>query len=138
MIERQTREILGESILPVLLDNTAEAHRLSSRIFRRFGIVSLICGKPHLCDWFDVSSQTLRLPTTACERLRVEELLALGESYDDVLLLLIPCSHTARTTVARYATVLESRFILSDTDAIFSSSPLTDIAHRLRTDTPIL
>ncbi len=132
---RDVNETLKDGILPVLLDNTPEAHRLAGRLFRRFGVVSLICGRSRLRDLFDLSSQTLRLPQTDCDRLRVEELIAFVEKSEGMLPILVPCSDRARDTVTRYAAVLESRFILSDTDAIFSAPPLTALAQQL-CDTP--
>lgn len=120
-------ETMRENILPILLDNTSEAHRLSAQLFRRYGLVSLILGKPRLRDLFDPSSHTLRLPHTDCERLRVEELIALAEKREGKLPILIPCSEEARETVKRFENVLESRFILLDADAALSASPLAKI-----------
>ena len=124
---RDVHETMRENILPVLLDNTKTAHRLSARLFRRYGLVSLIFGRPSLRDLFDLSSHTLRLPHTDCDRLQVEELIALAAKSEGKLLLLIPCSDRARATVARFAPVLESRFLLLDADTALTASPLSDI-----------
>ena len=126
MTNRSVYEAARLSLLPVLVDNTHTAHRLSARLFRRFGVVSLIFGKPRLWDIFDLSSRTLRLPTTASERLRIEELIALAQQSKDYLPLLIPCSDASREWIARHAAALESHYILADAETIFSLPLLTE------------
>lgn len=122
---------LQEYILPVLCGNTRKAHRLSARIYRRYGIVSLICGKPRFGDLFDHTSLTLRLPDPAEPQLCAEALLSLTERYGDMLPLLIPCNEDAEQMIARFSSLLEGRFILSDEQRLFSSSPLSELALRL-------
>ena len=125
MTARALRETANQSILPVLLGNTRQAHRLSSRLFRRCGVISVICGRPRLWDIADFTSVTLRMPKTNCERLTVEALIGFAEEYREPLLLLVPCSETAASTVARHEKALEHYFMRSDTEAILSSSPLS-------------
>ena len=107
-------EQMGQDVLPLLLDNTHAAHRLANKIFRRFGIVSLIYGRPRMLDWFDASCYTLRFPKTDNERLQIEALITFAERNTGAILLLIPCSKTARETVARHTEELESRFMLAN------------------------
>ena len=125
MTARAIRETANQSILPVLLGNTRKAHRLSARLFRRFGVISVIGGQPRLWDIADFTSVTFRMPKTDCERLTVEALIGFAEEYREPLLLLVPCSETTAGTVARHAKALERYFVLSDTEAILASSPLT-------------
>ena len=127
-------EAMRESILPILLGNTREAHRLSARLFRRYGLVSLICGNQSIRDLFDPSSRTLRFPATDCDRLQVEALIALAEKNTSKILLLIPCSAHARNTVKQFEASLESRFLLMDADAALSDSPLSTMEHALLAD----
>lgn len=126
MAERNVYEAARQSLLPILVDNTSKAHRLSARLFRQFGVVSLIFGKPSVRDLFDVSSHTLRLPETACERLRIEELTDLARQSTDYLPVLIPCSDAARDLISQHACALEPYFLLSDAEAIFSLPLLTE------------
>ena len=122
-------------ILPVLVDNTKKAHRTSGRLYYRFGVVSLIFGKPRLGDFFDPSSQTLRLPPSDCERLRVEELIDLAKKQEDYLPVLIPCSDEALAFVTRNKTRLETYFILADADTLLSDSPFVRTEDALRIQT---
>ena len=111
-------------LLPILLDNTATAHRISSRIFNRYGIVSFICGKRRFSDMFDISSQTLKLPDTTEERLIAEELIALSEKYSDMLGVLIPCSEKAEAITTEFSDELEARYIIVDPSIFNSESPI--------------
>jgi len=120
MAKQSVYKAARQSLLPILIDNTREAHRISAALFRRYGVVSMIFGKPRLRDLFDPSSQTLRLPDTTCERLRIEELTDLAQQSISYLPVLIPCSDGARDLLARHASTLESHFILADAETIFS------------------
>ena len=120
MAKRDLYEATRETLVPVLIDNTRKAHRLSARLFSRFGVVSLIFGKPRIMDLFDPSTQTLRFPETTSERLQREALTDLAARYPDAIPVLIPCSKRAEEFIARYDTLLAPHFILSDAEAIFS------------------
>ena len=129
--ERYRCEIIREGVLPVLVDNTWEAHRLSARLYGRYGLVSLIVGIPLLRDLFDLSSRTLRTPPTDCDRLRIEQWLDLATKSKDKLLLLVPCSDRARDEVKCFAHVLESHFIILEPTSVLSFfSPSTDLDER--------
>ncbi len=125
MTARAIRETANQSILPVLLGNTGRAHRLSARLFRRFGVVSLICGRPSLSDLADFTSVTLRMPKTDCERLWIETIVGFAEEYREPLLLLVPCSKEAKSLLSTHASVLEEYGILLDEETVFSASPLS-------------
>lgn len=126
MTAQAIRDTANQCILPVLLGNTGRAHRIAARVFRHFGVLSLICGTPRLLDLADFSSVTLRMPKTEHERLTVDTLIDFAEQYPEPLLLLVPCSASAAAVVAHHKEVLESYFMLSDGESIFTSSPLTD------------
>ena len=126
MKKRNVYETARQALLPVLLDNTPAAHRLSARLFRRYGIVSLVFGKPRLRDLFDPTSHTLRVPFGACDRVQIEALIDLAQESDGYLPALIPCSDRARELVTRHKTDLESHFLLLDSESIFSLSLLTE------------
>lgn len=132
MTQREIRETIGNNTFVVLLDNTPAAHRLSLRLYFRFGIVSYICGEPRTRDLIDFSSRTLRIGKTSCARLRAEELTALADSQAPLLPLLIPCSKEACEFAARYAEILEGHYLLLDARTALVRSPLTAAAERLR------
>ena len=123
--ELRLRE-LGAYLLPVLCGNTKRAHRLSAKILRRLGTMSLICGDPHLRDLFDPSSLLLRLPKHPSERLLVEALMTLPDSYPDRLPVLVPCSKEAERFVREHAAVLETRYLLRDEESLFFHPPLSE------------
>ena len=129
MAQRDLYEATKEALLPILIDNTRKAHRLSARLFSCFGVVSLIFGKPRVIDLFDPSSQTLRFPETACERLQFEVLTDLAAKYRDAVPVLIPCSERAEEFIVRHEALLASHFILSDAEAIFSHPLLRPPLH---------
>ncbi len=135
MTARAIRETANQSVLPVLLGNTYRAHRLSARLFRRFGVVCLIGGRPRFCDLADISSVTLRMPKTDCERLSVEALLTFAEQYREPLLLLVPCSEAAKRLIINHTSALERYFILSDEESILSASPLSAFEEYDRSNT---
>ena len=114
---------LEESVLPVLLDNTKTAHRVSRRIFDRHGTVSFIFGKKRFWDIFDISSQTLKNPMTDQTRLIAEELVAFVEKYPDMLPVLIPCSKNAEIFIKEFEKTLESRYIIASPSVFLSGSP---------------
>ena len=124
-MEAERNEILQENVCPILLDNTAAAHRLAAGLYRRYGIISLIVGKPRFRDLFDAASRTLRLSPTACDRLRVEQWIDLAKRSEGQLLLLVPTSDGARDVVHRFAEALEPYFIVLEPDGVLSYLSLT-------------
>ena len=114
---------LEESILPVLCDNTRLSHRVSKRIFDRHGTVSFIFGQKRFLDMLDISSQTLKFPTTNETRLLAEELVAFAEKYPDMLCVLIPCSKDAEAFIREFEQILESRYIIASPSIFLSDSP---------------
>jgi hypothetical protein len=122
---------LSQYVLPVLFDNTIEAHRISLRIFNSDGIVSFICGKRRFLDIFDISCKTLRLPDTNEERLITEELIKIADKYSDMLPVLIPCSKKAKDIADRFSDELETRYIIADPSVFGSSSPIEYLARSL-------
>ena len=83
MEDSHLKELLRESVLPVILQNGLSAHRLSMRIFRRYKIVSLLCGnRKSLLDTLDLSCGFMRLFRTSDERIAAEQLCDLADEYD--------------------------------------------------------
>lgn len=130
MAERCAQNVSEQYIIPIFCGNTRLAHRLASRLFRRYGIVSLICGRARLWDFLDPATRTLRFPEPACDRLRIEELSALADLYADTLPVLIPCDADWERCLSENASLLESRFIFADPQSCLSGSPLSEICER--------
>ena len=127
MEDSHLKELLRESVLPVILQNGLSAHRLSMRIFRRYKIVSLLCGnRKSLLDTLDLSCGFMRLFRTSDERIAAEQLCDLADEYRDCTFVLIPLSKRDRAFTDRYSEQLESRFIISAPDGLFSRPPFFD------------
>ncbi len=122
---------LEQYVLPVLFDNTIEAHRISLRIFNYHGIASFIYGKRRFIDIFDISSKTLKFPDTNEERLIAEELIEFADKYSDMLCVLIPCSKKAKYLADRFSEELEARYIIANPSDFGSSSPIEYLARSL-------
>lgn len=117
---------LGAYILPVLCGNTATARRLSAKILRRLGTVSLICGRSRWLDLLDPTFHLLRLPKMPSDRLIVEALTDVATAYPDRLPVLIPCSEEARRLIDSHRTVLETRYLIREADCFFDSPPVAE------------
>ena len=122
---------LVENVLPVLVDNTQTAHRISARIFNRHKIVSFICGKRRFLDIFDISCKTLRLPDSSEKRLIVEELIEFVKNYSDMIPVLIPCSERAEAVVHEFSEELEAYYIIADPNVFMDSSPIENLVRIL-------
>ncbi len=122
---------LVQNVLPVLLDNTPKAHRISSRIFNCHGIVSFICGKRRFSDMFDISCKTLKLPETSEKRLIVEELIEFAKTYSDMLPVLIPCSEKAEAIILEFTEKLEAHYIIADPNVFKDASPIENLVRAL-------
>lgn len=130
MADHATELARGQCVIPIFLDNTVLAHRLSSKVFHRFGVISLICGRHRALDVFDFSSYTLRLRPTSEQRLIAEELVSFSERCPETLLLLVPCSKKATELCERFSSSLESRFVTVSPSDLLNTSPLYEIAVR--------
>lgn len=113
-------------LLPVFCGNSRLAHSLSRRIYRRFGIRSLIVGRRSLWDISDVSSKTIPLPAGTDPRRIAERLTVLASEHPDTLPILIPCTGAAKALTRRFCDELEPCFILTDPATLFSVPPLSD------------
>lgn len=114
--QKQLSGILSrQTVLPVILADGFAARRLALRLFLRHRWRSVLCGvRPcfaPLCIGFSWSCP--RQP-----RLCVEQLLSLADACSDLLPILIPLSREGQTMVADYVTELESRFVISEPNAL--------------------
>ena len=117
--------------LPFILGNTKQSHKLSQKIFNKYGIVSLICdSRRHALDLLDFSSRSIRLCHTDSPRLLCEQMIALADQSPYTLPLIIPISEEYVRMTDDVRDVLETRFIISSPDELFTRSPLASINKR--------
>lgn len=113
--------------VPYILGNTPEAHKLSRRIYRKFGIISVICdSRRSVFDLFDLSSRTVVLSSTDSPRLIAEQLLSLASQTRYTLPLIISVSHEFEQAIAYEREILERSFVICEVDTLFDTSPLAD------------
>ena len=128
MSDRVSAESARSYFLPFILGNEGRSHGLSQRIFNKYGIVSLICdSRRHALDFLDFSSRSIRLCPTDSPRLLCEQLMALAEQSPYMLPLIIPVTDEYARMTNAVRDVLETRFIISSPDELFTLSPLGSI-----------
>ena len=128
MSDRVSAESARSYFLPFILGNEGRSHGLSQRIFNKCGIVSLICdSRRHALDFLDFSSRSIRLCPTDSPRLLCEQLIALAEQSPYMLPLIIPMSEEYARMTNAVRDALETRFIISSPDELFTLSPLASI-----------
>ena len=112
--------------VPYLLGNCKRSHGLSLRIYKKFGIISVVCdSRRSFWDILDPTSMTAVLAPTDSARLIAEQLLSLTDETFGTLPLLIPMSDEYADAVLRERETLEKRFIICKPDELFSpSSPI--------------
>lgn len=114
--------------LPFILGNNKNAHKLSKKIYRRYGIVCFILDKKRvLSDIFDFSSRFLPITDTKNDALTVKEIIYLANQEQYTLPILVPCSKEYRELVEKNRELLEAIFVLSNEDTVINTSPLNII-----------
>ena len=111
--------------MPFILGDGREAHRLSQKIYRKYGITCFILdSKMTALSIFDFSSRFLRLTDTQSDELIAKEITHLAKQEPYTLPILIPCSKKYCEFAERSRDILETTFVLSSADTALSSSPL--------------
>ena len=111
--------------MPFILGDGREAHRLSQKIYRKYGITCFILdSKMTALSIFDFSSRFLRLTDTQSDELIAKEITHLAKQEPYTLPILIPCSEKYCEFAERSRDILEATFVLSSADTALSSSPL--------------
>lgn len=127
MSDKTLRDEAKLYFVPYILGNNSAAHKLASRILRKFGIVSLICDDHRSAlDLIDMSSRTVVLTPTDSPRLIAEQLISLAAQSSYTLPLIIPADDRYAKAVESEREMLEHTFIITDADRLFKSSPLTN------------
>lgn len=114
--------------LPFILGNSREAHRLSVKIFRKYGIISLVCSPERsLLDFFDFTCRFVGILSTESDRLLCEQLIDLSKQNPFTLPILVPVDGRYKKSVCDNAGMLEKTFILSSAEKLFTDSPLATL-----------
>lgn len=125
----EIKDLLRQGIVPVVLGNDWAAHRLSARLYRTFGLPSILCGtRRSFWDFFDPATAFRRISLTASSRLVAEELMDLAAECEDCFLLLIPMGETERCLVREQASLLETGFVCRTPEILWEDPML----HKLR------
>ena len=128
MSERDVKEYASAYFLPFLLGSNKLSHKLSAKMLRKYGIVSLILDeKRSVRDLFDLSSHFFLLCQTDEHSMLADELSAIAQRYEYVLPILVPCSKKYEELVDRLSDKLETEFVICDAERLFCDSPLADI-----------
>ena len=128
MSNRDVREYASTYFLPLLLGSNNVSHKISSKILRKYGIVSFVLDeKRSVYDFFDVSSHFVRLCQANEPSILADELEAIAAHYEYILPILVPCSKKYAQLVDKIASELETTFVICNADEVFISSPLCDI-----------
>ena len=123
----EAKNLLRESLIPVLLGDNLKTHLLAMRIYLTCGVVSYICDtKKSLFNALDPFSRYFPLFSSNIDAVALKS-LAYAASNTDYLPLLIVCDDKLLPFINDNREFIESRFIISDRSSLFSSSPLSKL-----------
>ena len=123
----EAKNMLRESIIPVLLGDNARSHLLALKIYMSCGVVSYICdAKKSPFNAIDPFSRYFPLFSREIDAVALKS-LSYAASNTEYLPLLIVCDDRLLPFVSNNREYLESRFIISDRSSLFSSSPLSEL-----------
>lgn len=120
-------DTIHRDLLPVFLGSNRTSHKLATVLFRRYGTVSVIADRRRtLLDLINPTTQFLPLPPSGDERLTAELLLELAAKDRDSFPLLVSCTEAYKSLTEKEADLLESHFILTESENLLDRSPLAD------------
>ena len=123
----EAKNLLRESLIPVLLGDNLKTHLLAMRIYLTCGVVSYICDtKKSLFNALDPFSRYFPLFSSNIDAVALKS-LAYAASNTDYLPLLIVCDDKLLPFINDNREFIESRFIISNRSSLFSSSPLSKL-----------
>lgn len=111
--------------IPFLLGDNQASHRLSRKIFKKYGISSFILDdKRTFADIWDFSCRFIKLSSSQDFPLTLLQLVDIAREFPFSLPILIPCSDEYESFAKLYKTELESVFVLSSQEFALTDSPL--------------
>ena len=119
MTAREAKELLGENHIAVILGNGVSEHLLALRLYNRYRVVSILCGRgENLLNLLNFVCGFLQLDLNKSSQLSTEKLLELAEYHNDHAAVLFPVSEKSKRFVSDNIDALECRYIISSrTDA---------------------
>lgn len=125
----EEKECIKSTVLPVILGNGAEAHKISAHLFASCEITALICGKKSsVRDFFSTYSRFERLSESDSPEILRDELIGIAKRYSEYLLLLVPSNDEYKDLLEKLSEELETRFIIRSPNDLFKTSPIADIS----------
>ena len=122
MIEKDLKNEIAASVVPVLLGDGGAASRLALQLYCSLGTVSLHLGAHRrLSDLTGIFS-VFRAAATD-DRLLCEQLLDIFEEFDGYLLLLVPTDKPSHHFVQSHRDELVSRFVIAEPHNVLAQIP---------------
>lgn len=119
------REEARMYFIPILLGDNQDSHRISRKIFKKYGISSFILDRKRtLADLFDFSCRFVKLSSSDGFPILFTQLVDITREIPSSLPILIPCSSEYESFTELYQNELEAFFVISDKKLIFTASPL--------------
>ena len=117
------RDMLRDTVVPVLLGNSFSAHMLAARIYFLCGVRSYICDdKRRALDFVDPFSLHYSLVARSPVALCSLDYLA---KERELLPIIVPCDEYFADFVSENRDFLETRFVISDKASFFSLSQIS-------------
>ena len=121
------KNMLRESLIPVLVGDCPRAHLLAARIYFRTGIVSYVCDeKRSPLSFIDPFSKYFPLFSRSHGGVALDS-LKYAASCPDYLPLLVICDNALSDFVEKYRDALEASFIIADRKTLFDVPPLSEL-----------
>lgn len=125
MNEFQLRDEAKFYFIPFILGSTPSSHRLSKKIFKKYGITSYILDKKRsLNASLDLSSRFFKLTLSQSDDIIIRQLIDVAEREPYTLPILIPCTEEYKLFAKRCEGRLEATFVLSNEEQALAASPL--------------
>ena len=120
-----SKEMLRKTLIPVLLGGNRRSFAISSRLWFFHGLRSYICdSKRRFFAVMDPLVTAFELFSDTDDDMIFEALCYISDNTD-YLPILVPCSQKFELFVKRNAERLETRFIISSAEELFSTAPLS-------------
>ena len=128
MSNKELREDAKGYFVPVILGSNSHAHKLSAKIFYKFGIQPLVVDKKRsFSRFFDPYCYFVKLVPSDDDIIISEQLGDIVRQMPQTQAILIPCSEKYKRFVNEHLLNLEQVFIISQPENVFSGSPLAKI-----------
>ena len=119
------REEARMYFVPILLGDNQESHRISRKIFKKYGISSFVLDNKRIfADLWDFSCRFVKLSSSDGFPIIFTQLVDITREIPSALPILIPCSSKYESFTKLYRNELEAFFVISDKELIFTASPL--------------